>query len=120
VRLRVREAGEERELSADHVVAGTGFEVAVDRLPFLAPDLCARIRRIERAPKLSRHFECSVPGLFFVGPASAFSFGPLFRFVVGAEYTAPTLARHLAGGPAWLAHARRLLLQTRPVSSTAG
>jgi hypothetical protein len=27
---------------------------------------------------------------------SAFSFGPLFRFVAGTAYTGPTLARHLA------------------------
>ena len=59
-------------------------------------DLAAQIRRIERAPDLSRHFESSVRGLYFVGPSAAFSFGPLFRFVAGAEYAAPSLARHLA------------------------
>jgi hypothetical protein len=37
-----------------------------------------------------------VPGLHFVGPASAMSFGPLFRFVVGADYTARRLSAHLA------------------------
>jgi hypothetical protein len=37
-----------------------------------------------------------VPGLYFIGPASAFSFGPLFRFVAGASYATPVVARHLA------------------------
>jgi hypothetical protein len=37
-----------------------------------------------------------VPGLRFVGVTSAVSFGPLFRFVVGAEYTAHVIARSLA------------------------
>jgi hypothetical protein len=32
-----------------------------------------------------------------VGPAAAYSFGPMFRFVVGARYTARRLARHLTG-----------------------
>lgn len=95
--LQVVEAGKgEREIEADHVIAGTGFEVDVDRLQLLDEGLRGRIRRIERAPALNRHFESSVPGLFFVGAASVMSFGPLFRFVVGASYAAPRVARHLA------------------------
>jgi hypothetical protein len=95
--LNVREAGMgERELRAHHLVAGTGFEVDVDRLPFLAPELNASIARIERAPRLNRRFESSVPGLHFVGVMSMFSFGPLFRFVAGTAYAGPVVARHLA------------------------
>jgi thioredoxin reductase len=95
--LRVRQASEgERDIETDHVIAGTGYEPDVDRLPFFTRALAAEIRRVERAPALSRHFESSVPGLYFVGLASAFSFGPLFRFVAGAYYATPTLARRLA------------------------
>ena len=97
VLLRVRAAnGDEREIETEHVIAGTGYEADVDRLPFLTGKLAAEICRVERAPALSRHFESSVPGLYFVGLASAFSFGPLFRFVAGAEYAIPAVARHLA------------------------
>ena len=88
----------DRILLADHIVCGTGYETDVERISFLAPELIARIARIERAPRLSVRFESSVPGLYFVGPASAFSFGPLFRFVCGAEHAAPAVARHLAVG----------------------
>ena len=49
-------------------------------------------------PILSRNFEASVPGLYFVGPASANSFGPLARFACGAGFTAKRLARHLGAG----------------------
>ena len=87
--------GEEREYLYDHVIAGTGFSVNVDRLTFLSTDLRASVKRIQRAPRLNRNFESSAPGLFFVGPAAALSFGPLFRFVVGASYTARRLAGHL-------------------------
>jgi cation diffusion facilitator CzcD-associated flavoprotein CzcO len=97
VRLRLRSAdGREQEIETDHVIAGTGYEADVDRLPFLNPTLLAKIRRVERAPALSRHFQSSVPGLYFVGPVSAFSFGPLVRFVAGAAYTCPVVARHVA------------------------
>jgi cation diffusion facilitator CzcD-associated flavoprotein CzcO len=95
--LRIQAAdGDEREIETEHVIAGTGYEADVERLPFLSRTLAGEIRLVERAPALSRHFESSVPGLYFVGLAAAFSFGPLFRFVAGAEYATPTVARHLA------------------------
>jgi cation diffusion facilitator CzcD-associated flavoprotein CzcO len=95
--LTVRENGEpERRIQVDHVIAGTGFEPDVDRLPFLDPALRARIRRTERAPALSSTFESSVGGLYFVGTVACYSFGPLFRFVAGARYASPTVARDIA------------------------
>lgn len=97
LRLRVRRTeGSDWELETDHVICGTGYEVDLDRHPVLDPALTALIDRVERAPRLSGNFESSVSGLYFVGAASAFSFGPLTRFVAGAEYTAPRLARRLA------------------------
>ena len=97
VRLRVHEKGVgERTLEADHVIAGTGFEVDVDRIAYLEEGLRARIRRLSGAPDLSVHFESSVHGAYFLGPAAAMSFGPLLRFVAGARFAVPLLARHLA------------------------
>jgi cation diffusion facilitator CzcD-associated flavoprotein CzcO len=95
VRLSVDVGGVPREEEVDHVLAGTGFEVDVDRIPFLDPELRAEIRRVERAPALSRHFESTARGLYFVGAAAAFSFGPLFRFVAGARVASPVIARHV-------------------------
>jgi FAD-dependent urate hydroxylase len=98
VRLHLREHGAaQRALEVDHVVAGTGYELDLDRLSVLDLDLRARLRRVVRAPALSFHFESSVRGLYFIGPVSSLSFGPLFRFVCGSAYTAPAVARHLAG-----------------------
>jgi hypothetical protein len=87
--------GPSRALEVDHVIAGTGYEIDVDRLSFLDTALRARVRRIVRAPSLSRNFESSVAGLYFVGPTSAFSFGPLLRFVAGAAYASPTVTKHI-------------------------
>lgn len=96
LRLRNRDTGADQVLTVDHAVCGTGYVADVDRLPFIAPDLAARVARVERAPRLSLRFESTVPGLYFIGQAASLSFGPLFRFVCGAEYAAPVVARHLA------------------------
>ena len=95
LRLRNAKDGNERQLVVDHVIAGAGYDIDVERLEFLHPKLRCAIQRLERAPRLNATFETSVPGLRFIGPASAMSFGPLFRFVVGAEYTARIVSEHL-------------------------
>lgn len=110
LRLNVRRDGRAGwNIHTDHIVCGTGFEVDVDRHKLLEPALSSRLERIVAAPRLTRHFESSVPGLYFVGAGSIFSFGPLFRFVAGAAYAAPALAGHLAhsASPGNTAVARR-------------
>src|SRR5205085_1002737 len=100
VRLRVRaDAAGERVLTVDRVIAATGYEVDVDRVAFLSRELKAAISRYDRAPRLSRRFESSVPGLYFVGPAAAASFGPLVRFVAGSYFAVPAVAGALARRP---------------------
>ena len=97
LRLHVEAEGERTERFA-HVVCGSGFQHDVLRLPFLGPSVRAGLQLVQgKAPRLNRHFESSLEGLYFVGPLSAYSFGPLFRFVCGAAYTAPLVARHAAG-----------------------
>jgi cation diffusion facilitator CzcD-associated flavoprotein CzcO len=96
--LRLRSGdGSEQEIIADHVVAATGYVVDVDRLRFLSADVREQVRRIERGPALDRRFQSSVPGLYFIGFASSLSFGPLFRFVAGADYTSRVLTRVFRG-----------------------
>jgi FAD-dependent urate hydroxylase len=98
VLLKLRCAKDESgcQLVVDHIVAGSGYDIDVERLEFIHPKLRGVIERLERAPKLNASFETSVSGLYFIGPASAMSFGPLFRFVVGAEYTVRIVSAQLA------------------------
>jgi cation diffusion facilitator CzcD-associated flavoprotein CzcO len=96
LRLRDVKTRSERELVVDHLIAGTGYEPDLDTIALLDRGLSSQIARIERAPRLSMNFESSVPGLYFVGAASAFSFGPIVRFVAGAQFTAPAVVKHLA------------------------
>ena len=92
VRLRLRqEESDERTIEVDHVIAGTGYVPNVDRLAYLDEGIRTRLRRVELGPALSMNFESSLTGAYFLGPVAALSFGPLFRFVCGAEYAAPAL-----------------------------
>ena len=96
VHLKVGQNGTAREIVADHVIAGTGYRMSLRRLKFLGPEVLAQIDALEDTPVLSRSFESSVPGLYFVGTISANQFGPVTRFVCGAKFTARRLSRHLA------------------------
>jgi hypothetical protein len=89
--------GAPHSLRGDHVIFATGYKIDVGRLRFLSQKLLHRIRMVERAPQLSAHYETSVPGLHFIGPAAANSFGPVCRFVHGTYHPARHLARYLSG-----------------------
>lgn len=96
VRLEFREAdGQKKVVEADCVIAGTGYHFDIAKLGFLSPKLEKRVERTGGAPSLNLRFETSVPGLHFIGPLSFMSFGPLFRFVAGADFTARNLSRQL-------------------------
>ena len=88
--------GTARELVSDHVIAATGYRVDLKRLPFLDPELRSQIKLTESSPRLSRTFESTAPGLYFVGLAAATSFGPVMRFAFGARFTARSLTRAVA------------------------
>jgi thioredoxin reductase len=88
--------GSKRTLDVEHVIAGTGYRVDLDRLAFLTPRLRTAIRTSHGAPVLSRNFEASVPGLYFIGLSAANTFGPLLRFADGATFVARRLAPHIA------------------------
>ena len=90
------DGGSLRSVEVDFVIAGTGYDTDVSRLKFLDPKILDCIHRIEGAPELTIHFESSIPGLYFIGPLSFMCFGPLFRFVSGADITARRLGRRLA------------------------
>ena len=79
----------------DHVIAATGYRVALQRLRFLDERLRQSLRAVEDSPVLTTAFESSVQGLYFVGLASANSFGPLTRFAYGARFAARRLSRYL-------------------------
>jgi hypothetical protein len=88
--------GSHSRIETEHLIAATGYRPDIGRLTFLAPALRAALQALEGAPVLSPHFESSVPGLYFVGPAAVLSFGPVMRFAAGAKFASRRISSHLA------------------------
>jgi len=97
VRLQLRAVdGSESEIVTGHVIAATGYKVDLERLKYLSTEIRAKLKAVDGTPVLSTTFESSVPGLYFVGVASANSFGPVMRFAFGAGFAARRLAGTMA------------------------
>jgi cation diffusion facilitator CzcD-associated flavoprotein CzcO len=95
--LKVMENGSgPRMMTTDHVIAATGYQFDLKRLPFLSESLKSQLRHEEWLPKLSANFESSVPGLYFTGLASMYSLGPAMRFLAGTTYAASRITGHIA------------------------
>lgn len=105
VALEVRSPGGAKlTLHTDHVLAATGYRVGADAFGFLAPHLRASVAFVDGWPRLRADFSSSVPGLYFVGPLAAGSFGPFLRFVCGTSYSSPRVAAALLDGTAAPSH----------------
>jgi FAD-dependent urate hydroxylase len=103
VRLGLRGPdGSQRELAADHVIAGTGYRTDLTRLPFFGNQMLAGLRTVPGTGSsvVGRDYQSTVPGLYIMGPAVAPTMGPVMRFVFGSEHAATTVARQLIGGRA--------------------
>ena len=81
--------------NADHILLGTGYRVDVRKYPFLAPELVDELELADGYPVLDRGFQSNVEGLYFLGAPSAWTFGPLMRFVAGTGFSGKTVARGL-------------------------
>ncbi|GAA0924680.1 NAD(P)-binding domain-containing protein [Nonomuraea longicatena] len=95
VRLELAGPSGEQVIHTDHVICATGYTVDAERFEVLEPGLRRRVGRPASAPRLSAHFETTVPGLFAIGLAAAPTFGPAMRFVHGARFAAETVTRGL-------------------------
>jgi FAD-dependent urate hydroxylase len=96
-------SGERSEVTADRVVAATGYRPDLRRLEFLDDGLRARVHTVASTAAVDAGYQTSVPGLYVIGPAVAPVFGPVMRFVYGSAHAAGTVARRLAattGSPA--------------------
>jgi len=81
-----------RQRTADHIVMGTGFRVDLAKYGLFSPEILSAIGRVGDYPRLNAGYETSVPGLHIVGAPAAYSFGPLMRFVAGADFAARSVA----------------------------
>lgn len=94
IRLRLDD-GSMRE--AHHVILATGYRVNISRYCLLAPELLNAVCRVDGYPELKPGLESSVAGLHFLGAPAAHSFGPLLRFVSGADFASRALTERITG-----------------------
>jgi thioredoxin reductase len=80
----------------DHVLLGTGYKPSLQKLPFVAASLRDHVRHRDGFPVLNRWLESSVPGLHFVGGLADQSYGPICRFVSGADVAARQITAYAA------------------------
>jgi FAD-dependent urate hydroxylase len=83
------------DATVDHVVTATGYRVDISKYDFVT-SLSDRVQTVNGFPVLNQGFETSVRGLFFLGAPAAWSFGPLMRFVAGADFATRRLARYIS------------------------
>ncbi len=92
VELTLSDGGQRQ---VDHVLLATGYSINVKCYEFLDRSIVSQIDHQDGYPQLRDGFESSVPGLHFLGAASAVSFGPVMRFVSGTWYTTEALAKRV-------------------------
>jgi thioredoxin reductase len=83
----------------DHVILATGYRPNLQKLSLIAPSLQAAVRQRDGFPVLNRWLESSVPGLHFVGGLADQSYGPICRFVSGADVAARRISALAARSP---------------------
>ncbi len=91
-----------RVIEVDHLLLATGYMVDLRAYRFIAPQLLKTIKSVRGFPILHRGMASSVPGLHIVGWPATWTYGPLMRHVVGADFTARAVTHKLvaerAGG----------------------
>ncbi len=84
------------ELTADHVIAATGYRPDLSRLTFLNQQLRQCVRTVAETAVVDRNYRSPFPGFTSSGRMVAPNFGPVMRFVYGSDHVACTVTRHLA------------------------
>jgi len=85
-------------LRVHQVVLATGYQVDVERVPFLVNgNLLPRLHTHEGFPVLDGHFQSSVPGLFFTSMCAVQDGGPFFAFTAGVRTSARLIGSALRG-----------------------
>lgn len=105
------------QLSANHILLATGYQIDLHKYPFFAPELLDKLAMLQGYPVLSSGMKSSLPGLYFLGAPAALSFGPLMRFVAGTDFAGRQLAMEILanreGDPLQSTHERITSLQER-------
>jgi len=92
-------AGGGKDVTADHVIAATGYRINLKRLEFLPDTMRSSLQTVGGSAAVGADYQSSIPGLYFMGPSVAPSMGPVMRFVFGSDHAATTVGRALTAAP---------------------
>jgi cation diffusion facilitator CzcD-associated flavoprotein CzcO len=85
-------------LIVDQVIAATGYQVDIARVPFLAAgNVLERLATQNGFPKLDEHFQTNIPGLFMTSMPAVQDFGPFWGFTIAAPVSAQIIGRAISG-----------------------
>jgi cation diffusion facilitator CzcD-associated flavoprotein CzcO len=79
----------------DYLFLGTGYQPNIEKFSFIDPALRDQIRQQDGYPLQNTSFESSVSRLYFTGAITAYTFGPICRFVTGSDATAHQISQHI-------------------------
>ncbi|MFQ6030973.1 MAG: SidA/IucD/PvdA family monooxygenase, partial [Dehalococcoidia bacterium] len=86
------------QLVVDQVLLATGYQVNLDQVPLLTRgNLLPRLETYSGLPVLDRHFQSSIPGLYFTSLPAARDFGPFFGFTVSVRASAKIIGAAIKG-----------------------
>lgn len=74
-----------KELEVDEVIAATGYQVDIQKLPFLDESLRTELAVTNGFPVLDEGFQSNVPSLYFSSFPAGLAFGPFFGFTIGVR-----------------------------------
>jgi len=94
-KVRLRIAGGGPDVTADHVIAATGYRIDLKQLAFLPEAVRSSLRTVGGSAAVGADYQSSVSGLYFIGPSVAPTMGPVMRFVFGSEHAATTVGQAL-------------------------
>lgn len=94
-KVRLQIAGGGPDVTADHVIAATGYRINLKRLAFLPEAVRSSLRTVGGSAAVGADYQSSVSGLYFIGPSVAPTMGPVMRFVFGSEHAATTVGQAL-------------------------
>jgi pyruvate/2-oxoglutarate dehydrogenase complex dihydrolipoamide dehydrogenase (E3) component len=94
-KARLQIAGAGRDVTADHVIAATGYRINLKKLEFLPAVMRSSLQTVGGSAAVGGDYQSSISGLYFIGPSVAPSMGPVMRFVFGSKHAATTVAHAL-------------------------
>lgn len=90
--------GPATQIDVDRIILATGYDVDIDRIPFLDDGLRRRLETADGYPVLGERFQSSLPGLYFTSMPATRDFGAFLAFTVSVPAATKIVGTALRDG----------------------